>query len=92
VNQVAQGSWDAAEARAAIDMNEEQCWVAVRQAGTVAEYSQQVAQRVISEAGEQLRLAQEVHTKEQSEVAAFCRGAALSECVAAPGVGRNVLA
>ena len=59
VHQVAQGSWDAArqEAKAVIDMNEEQCWVAVRQAQAVAEYSQQVAQRVSSEAGEQLRLA-----------------------------------
>ncbi len=52
-------------------MNEEQCWVAVRQAEAVAEYSQQVAQRVSSEAGEQLRLAQSVHTWEQSEVAAL---------------------
>ena len=52
-------------------MNEEQCWVAVRQAEAVAEYSQQVAQRVSSEAGEQLRFAQEVHTREQSEVAAL---------------------
>ena len=60
VHQVAQVSWDAArqQAKAAIDMNEEQCWVAVRQAEAVAEHSQQVAQRVSSEAGEQLRLAQ----------------------------------
>ena len=40
VHQVAQVSWDAArqQANAAIDMNEEQCWVAVRQAEAVAEY------------------------------------------------------
>ena len=52
VHQVAQGSWDAArqQAKAAIDMNEEQCWVAVRQAEAVAEYSKQVAQRVSSDA------------------------------------------
>jgi hypothetical protein len=50
-------------------MNEEQSWVAVRQAEAVAEYSQQVAQRVSSEACEQPRLAQSVHTREQSEVA-----------------------
>ncbi len=73
VHQVAQVSWDAArqQAKAAIDMNEEQCWVAVRQAEAVAEHSQQVAQRVRSEAGEQLLFAQEVHTIEQSEVAAL---------------------
>ena len=52
-------------------MKEGQCGVAVRQAEAVAEYSQQVAQRVSSEAGEQLRLAQIVHTREQSEVAAL---------------------
>ena len=45
--------------------------MAVRQAEDVAEYSQQVAQRVSSEAGEQLRLAQNVHTREQSEAAAL---------------------
>ena len=73
VHDVAQGSWDAArqEARAAIDVNEEQCWVAVRQAEAVAEYSEQVAQRVSSEAGEELRLAQHVHTRELSELAAL---------------------
>ncbi len=75
MHQVAQVSWDAArqQAKAAIDMNEEQCWVAVRQAEAVAEYSQQVAQRVSSEAGEQLRLAHNVHTREQSEVAALVK-------------------
>ena len=52
-------------------MNEAQCWVAVRQAEAVAEYSQQAAQRVSSEAGDQLRCAQEVHTREQSDVAAL---------------------
>ena len=73
VRQVAQGSWDAArrEAKAAIDVNEEQCWAAVQQAEAVAEYSQQAAQRVSSEAGEQLRFAQQLHTREQSEVAAL---------------------
>ena len=66
VRQVAQGSWDAArrEAKAAIDVNEEQCWAAAQQAEAVAEYSQQVAQRVSSEASEQLRFAREVHTRE----------------------------
>ena len=73
VHQVAQGSWEAAhqEVRAVIDMNEERCGVVVSQAEAVAEYSQQVAQRVRSEAGEQLLFAQEVHTIEQSEVAAL---------------------
>ena len=73
VQRVAQVSWDAARqlATAAIDTNEEQCWSAVRQAEAVAEYSQQVAQRASSEAGEQLRFAQAVHTKQQSEVAAL---------------------
>ena len=52
-------------------MKEKQCWVAVRQAEAVAEYSQQVAQRVSSEAGEELRLAQHVHTRELSELAAL---------------------
>ncbi len=73
VHQVAQVSWGAArqQARSVIDMNEEQCWVAVRQAEAVVECSQQVAQCVSSEAGEQLRLAQEVHTREQADVAAL---------------------
>ena len=39
------------KAKAAIDMKEEQCWSAVRQAEAVAEYSQQAAQRASSEAG-----------------------------------------
>ena len=66
VRQVAQKSWDAArrEAKAAIDVNEEECCAAVQQAEAVAEYSQRAAQRVTSEAGEQFRFAQQVHTRE----------------------------
>ena len=44
---------------------------AVQQAEAVVEYSQQVVQRVSSEAGEQLRWAQLVHSEEQSELAAL---------------------
>ena len=54
---MAQGSWNAArqEASEAINLNEERCRAAMHQAAAVADYSQQVAQRVSSEAGEQLR-------------------------------------
>ena len=73
VHHVAQGSWRAAcrEAKAVIYANEGQCWTAMQEAEAVAEYSEQFAQQISSEAGEQLQWAQTVHTEEQSEVAAL---------------------
>ena len=75
VHQVAQVSWDAArqEAKAAINLNQDLCRVAVQQSEAVAEHSQQVAQRISSEAGEQLRFARDVYTRDQSEVAALMK-------------------
>ena len=75
VHQVARGSWNAArqEANEAIDLNEERCRAAMRQAAAVAEYSRLAAQRVSSEAGEQLRWAHAVHTEEKPELAALMR-------------------
>ena len=45
----------------------------------MAEYSQQVVQRVSSEAGEQPRWAQAVHAEEQSELAALMQQLAARE-------------
>ena len=81
MHQVAQGSWNAArqESNVAIVLNEARCRAAMQQAAAVAEYSQQLAQRVSSEAGEQLRWAQAVHTEEQSELAALLQQLAARE-------------
>ncbi len=45
----------------------------MQRARAFVEYSQNEAQRVSSEAGEQLWFAQNVHTEDQSEVAALMR-------------------
>ena len=73
VHQVVQGSWSAApqEASEAISLNEERFRAAMLQTAAVAAYFQQVAQRVSSEAGDQLWWVQAVHTEEKSELAAI---------------------